>query len=151
MGFNFLFSSGFLSPCSPLCPHMTCSFSSSWLLLYLSWLIQYSLPYPPPPLLLLYSARCQKTGKLSLHCVPPPFLLTIPPFHLHHSQKNPIWVSCVWRWGGELFAHCCWHWLLNRVYTTLETISWNPSSSSFHLFPLLVQKCMTHPSCNFYL
>lgn len=43
-----------------------------------------------PPLLLLHSARCQKQGRLSLLCVPPPFLHRIPAFHLsyHHSQKS---------------------------------------------------------------
>lgn len=48
---------------------------------YLSWLIQYSLP-DRPSLLLLHSARCQKQGRLSLLCVPPPFLCRIPAFHL---------------------------------------------------------------------
>lgn len=45
---------------------------------------------PSSPPLLLHSARCKKQGRLSLHCVPPPFLHRIPPFHLsfHHSQKS---------------------------------------------------------------
>lgn len=79
----------FLNPQRSLvCPHMTCWVRSPWLSPYLSWLIQYSLF--DRPLLVLHSARCQKQRRLSLLCVPPPFLHRIPAFHLsyHHSQKS---------------------------------------------------------------
>lgn len=78
----------FLNPRrSALCPYMT-----RWASLAFT-VSQLTHPICTPwsaPLLLLHSARCQKQGRLSLLCVPPPFLHRFPAFHLsyHHSQKS---------------------------------------------------------------
>lgn len=93
----------FLTPQRSLvCPYMTCWACSPWLSPYLSRLIQYSLF--DRPFLILHSARCQKQGRLSLLCVPPPFLQRISALHLSygHSQKSQRAVEAKgiagWEW-----------------------------------------------------
>lgn len=139
----------FFSPWNLVCPCMTLWFSAPWLSPYLSWLVQYSLPHRSP-LLLLHSARCQKQERLSLQCVPPPFLHRVPPFHLSYispkitegSSSQTLgdvkmgWeeMNCKERKGGKIFSLCllC---LLIRVYTTVEKLSAKLSNPPFFLPP----------------